>query len=539
MFFNYKYFSRFFIIIVSLHYFHDLAKANGEEHMHPLFNFKATARLHKRGLPLLEFKHSKIPELDFNYWQELGQNRLEKQLKSKSTLNTNLAKNVIMFLGDGMSIPTLAAGRVYMGGEDKQFSFEEFPYMGLSKTYCVNTQVADSACTATAYLGGVKANYATIGLTAAVSLYDCDGQNNTAHHVSSLAAWAQDQGMATGIVTTTRITHASPAGIFAHVANRNWEDDSEILKDNGDPDVCPDIANQLIYGTVGQKLNVILGGGRTHFLPKLNSNGSRLDGRNLIKEWKSLHGLSGQYIETREDLLNLPKSSERVLGLFAMDHLPYHLDANATVTPSLDEMVQVALDMLDFQSQGKGYFLFVEGGRIDHAHHDALAMKALDETVEFDKAIRLAQLQTSNEDTLIVVTSDHSHTMSIAGYSSRRNDIVGINNGQMGMDGLPYATLSYANGPGYVNNLLTQSDGFKRRNLQQVNMDDKNYQFPSVVPLDSETHGGDDVGVFANGPFAHLFTGVYEQNFIPHAIAHASCLGSGKTACSDGLHSRW
>ncbi|GBP04315.1 Membrane-bound alkaline phosphatase [Eumeta japonica] len=101
-----------------------------------------------------------------------------------------------MFLGDGTSIPTITAGRVYLGGEERQFSFEKFPYVGLSKTYCANTQVADSACTATAYLGGVKANY---------------------------AAWAQAQGMATGLITTTSVTHASPAGIYAHAANRDWE----------------------------------------------------------------------------------------------------------------------------------------------------------------------------------------------------------------------------------------------------------------------------------------------------------------------------
>lgn len=107
-----------------------------EERMHPLFKFKAaerSARLEKRALPMLRFEYLKNRELDSNHWQELGQSILEKQLKSKSTLNTNLAKNVIMFLGDGMSIPTLTAGRVYMGGEEKQFSFEEFPYMGLSK----------------------------------------------------------------------------------------------------------------------------------------------------------------------------------------------------------------------------------------------------------------------------------------------------------------------------------------------------------------------------------------------------------------------
>ncbi|GBP04313.1 Alkaline phosphatase, tissue-nonspecific isozyme [Eumeta japonica] len=183
------------------------------------------------------------------------------------------------------------------------------------------------------------------------------------------------------------------------------------------------------------------------------------------------------------------------MGLFAANHMPYHLDANSAEVPTVEEMLQVAMNILEKQSQGKGYFLFVEGGRIDHAHHDTLAMKALDETAEFAKAIEYARKKTNLQETLIVVTSDHSHTMSVAGYSSRKNDIFGVNNAQLALDQLPYATLSYANGP---------------------------------VPLESETHGGDDVAVFASGPFAHLFTGVYEQNFIPHAMGYASCLGKNE-----------
>lgn len=506
-----------------------------DHHMHPMFTFKQN-RLRKRDMPMLSFESSK-PEEDLSeYWNDVGQSILEKQLESKTKLNTNLAKNVIMFLGDGMSIPTITAGRVYLGGEEKQFSFEKFPYIGLSKTYCANTQVADSACSATAYLGGVKANYGTLGVTAATELNDCQAQNITEHHVNSIAAWAQSQGMATGLITTTAVTHASPAGVYAHAANRNWENDAEVLKTNNDPNICTDIATQLVYGSVGRKLNVILGGGREHFLPRHHEEGKRLDGHNLIEEWQHLHGSRAHFVVNKKDLLNLPSNTERVMGLFASNHNPYHLDADPESIPTLEEMVQSALVILEKQSQGKGYFLFVEGGRIDHAHHDTLALKALDETAEFDKAIHFAHQHTQRDDTLIVVTSDHSHTMSVAGYSSRKNDIFGINNGQLALDQLPYATLSYANGPGFDNNMLKYNMGLKRKNLLEINMKHKNYQFPTAVPLESETHGGDDVAVFASGPFAHLFTGVYEQNFIPHAMGYASCLGTRKTACTDGWY---
>lgn len=133
-------------------------------------------------------------------------------------------------------------------------------------------------------------------------------------------------------------------------------------------------------------------------------------------------------------------------------------------------MVAKALDVLE-ADQEKGYFLFVEGGRIDHAHHDAQAERALDETVEFGKAIELARKRTQLENTLIVVTSDHSHTMSIAGYSSRGNDILGINNSQNGDDELPYSTLSYANGPGHVMNM--NKHGRKHLRANEMHRQDK------------------------------------------------------------------
>lgn len=397
--------------------------------------------------------------------------------------------------------------------------------------------MADSACTATAYLGGVKGNYATIGVSAAVELNDCAAQNNSLHHVHSIAEWAQARGMLTGLITTTAVTHASPAGIYAHAANRNWESDAEVLANNGNPELCSDIASQLINGRVGQNLNVILGGGRSNFLSQnekdeQNIAGKRLDGQNLIKKWQQLNGNSGYYAATRKELLQTPKNISKILGLFAANHLPYHLDDQDHEAPSLQEMVKVALDLLESQNNTNGYFLFVEGGRIDHAHHDTMAMKALDETAEFDKAIHAARSCTSLKDTLVLVTSDHSHTMSVAGYSSRKNDIFGINNAQLAADLLPYSTLSYANGPGFADNVFNQNGATKRKNLKLINMKRKDYKFPTMVPLESETHGGDDVAVFASGPYAHLFTGVYEQNFIPHALGYAACLGGRKTACS-------
>lgn len=104
-----------------------------DHRMHPTFNFKPVDRLYKRAMPMLKFDSSKPEEKYLEFWNDVGQDILSQQLASKSLLNTNMAKNVIMFLGDGMSIPTITAGRVYLGGEEKQFTFEKFPYIGLSK----------------------------------------------------------------------------------------------------------------------------------------------------------------------------------------------------------------------------------------------------------------------------------------------------------------------------------------------------------------------------------------------------------------------
>ncbi|EEB11719.1 membrane-bound alkaline phosphatase precursor, putative [Pediculus humanus corporis] len=451
-------------------------------------------------------------------------------------MNTNEAKNVILFLGDGMSIPTITASRIYKGqlngksGEDDFLSFEEFPFLGLAKTYCVDSQVADSACTSTAYLGGVKANEGTIGVSAKVKRMDCESANNVTNHVLSIATWAQKAGKSTGFVTTTRVTHASPAGLYAHTAEREWEDDVGVEKSGKNATTCPDIAQQLIFDKPGIDFNVIMGGGRRSFYPQeivdaTGIKGKRRDGKNLIESWekdKIKRQASYAYITTRNHLLTLNPLPEYLLGLFSPSHMDFHLDAKLS-EPLLEEMTSAAIKIL--QKNKNGFFLFVEGGKIDLAHHDNLAQKSLDETVEFSKAVSAAVRLTDEDDTLILVTADHAHVMSMSGYSKKGNNIFGF--AGEGMDGLQYPTLSYANGPGYWK---TDLNG-KRLDIKKFNTDGISFRFPAMVPLPKETHGGDDVAVFARGPWSHLFSGTFEQNFIPHALGYASCTGKGLTVC--------
>ncbi|XP_023312076.1 membrane-bound alkaline phosphatase-like [Anoplophora glabripennis] len=463
-----------------------------------------------------------------SYWHEKAQAVLKQKLKIRH--NENVAKNVIMFIGDGMSIPTLTATRMYMGDEENELSFERFHHTALSKTYCVDAQTADSACSATAYLGGVKANIATIGVTAAVELNDCDEMVKKENHVHSIASWSQDVGKRTGIVTTSTVTDASPSGAYAHIANRLWQNDATVTEAGWNATKCRDIAYQLIKGKTGSKFNFILGGGSQMFLPighedEAGSRGTRSDGRNLIEEWlKDKKNKEARYVWNRDQLLDVPEDVEYVFGLFSEGYMPYNLDRNTSSTPSLAEMTEAAIKVVSRGNGAKkGFFLFIEGGRIDHGHHAALAQKALDETVELSKAIEKALEMTNEDDTLIVVTADHAHTLSMSGYPERNNGIFDI----AGTDtnGYGYLTLNYANGPGYKPN---------GHRVDSDDTNDKDYQFPGIYNLTSETHGADDVGIFANGPWAHLYSGVIEENTIPHIMAYASCVGPGLTACSKG-----
>lgn len=138
------------------------------------------------------------------------------------------------------------------------------------------------------------------------------------------------------------------------------------------------------------------------------------------------------------------RHKQYVSGLFEAMHMKYRLESNAIKQPTLAEMTRKAIEVLS--KEKNGYFLFVEGGLIDAAHHQVQATIALDETVELSKAVQQAVDMTNEDDTLIVVTSDHSHTMTMSGYPDRGSGISGLS-GSMGLDNLPYATLSYANGP--------------------------------------------------------------------------------------------
>ncbi|CAN7984808.1 unnamed protein product, partial [Ixodes hexagonus] len=466
-----------------------------------------------------------VPEdLDPNYWVQLGQETLNRLLET-DVVNAP-AKNVIIFVGDGMGISTVTASRIYGGqlqgrrGEGSSLAFEYFPFTALVKTYSVDKQVTDSAASATALFCGSKTKFTMLGVSALANLSECDSL--AGHEIDSFIKRAQDKGEATGLVTTTRVTHATPAALYTHSVHRDWENDVRVPKDAAHK--CKDIARQLIEDAPGKNLNVILGGGLAQFKDKQTAGGKRGDGMNLIEDWKRSKE-NRKFVTNRDELLAVDtNTTDYLLGLFADDHMAYelHRQESSSKQPSLADMVTTAVKLL--RRNENGFALMVEGGRIDHGHHENRAVLALRDAVEFSNAVAVAMNLTSPKETLVLVTADHSHAFTLNGYASRGNSILG-SAGVSESDGLSYTTLSYANGPSTT----------KRKNGTDTESSD--YQQAVLVPLKQETHGGEDVALYASGPMAHLVHGVLEQNVVAHIIEYAACLGDGTVRRSRCLES--
>lgn len=480
------------------------------------------------------------------------------------------ARNVILFVGDGMGPSTVTAARIregeqkgmawvdgestaFDGPESNDLSFDRFPFAGLIKVYNTNSQVPDSAGTMTAMVTGVKTDIGVFGYDESVERGDCSTAGDDNVLMTSLEL-AEIAGLSTGIVTTARLTHATPGANYAKSPDRNYEDDSDIPADSNCAGVQEDIASQLVsfefrmrdMGYDVDGIEVAMGGGRRHFIPRdvafnvekpadAGAEGDRTDGRNLPQEWQSLYP-EGVYVTDSEGFAAIdPDGTERVLGLFQESHMSYELDRGNDVAgePSLSQMTSKAIQLLD--NNPNGFFLQVESGRIDHAHHAGNAAGALEETIEFARAVQTAVNLTSQEDTLILVTADHSHVFTIGGYVRRGNPILGkavyagSDAEELAEDGLPFTTLGYTNGRGFCDlGDETDSDvGYGcpvtsgRVDLSSIDTEAVGFHQEALIPLTSETHSGEDIAVYGLGPGASLVRGTNEQNLIFHFTDYA------------------
>ncbi|KAI0980049.1 hypothetical protein GJ496_011587 [Pomphorhynchus laevis] len=467
------------------------------------------------------WQHEQNPD----YWRNMGRQSLRYQL-NKSILNKP-SKNAILLIGDGMGVSTTSAGPIHQ-------HWIKLPFTGLSKTYNIDYQTPDSAATATAYLCGVKSRSGTIGVNGFCkrSDYSCCGKSE--YFASSILAAAKQAGKSTGIVTSTRITHASPASAFAHCPNRDWEvfDDENFSKTEY-AHGCRDIADQLIDNF--DILDVVIGGGRTNFIPNTMADpeypevrGRRVDGRNLIEEWKAKmtsKGKTPNFVWSNNDFHNLSTNKiDNLLALLEPSHMHYEIDRIKLKLsePSLAQMTATAISIL--QKNPNGFVLFVEGGRIDHGHHGTEARRALGDFASFDDSLNTCLQLTSADDTQIVVSADHSHVFTVGGYAYRNNDIFGFAANDMengsNVDGMPFTSILYGNGPGYINS----SDRLNKSYWNTVDLHSHDFKYHSAVPLNSESHGAEDVIVYASGPRSHLYTGTFEQSDIFHYMVYSMCL---------------
>jgi alkaline phosphatase len=430
------------------------------------------------------------------------------------------AKNIIFFLGDGMGPSTVTASRIYQYGEDGSLTMDKLERTARIKTYSNDAQTTDSAPSMAAYMTGIKMNNEVISMSAETIATppgkDANGNlgiNNCAASgngviVPTLLELAKAKGKAVGSITTTELTHATPAATFSHICNRNAQ---------------YAIAAQVVPGgagyntALGDGVDVMMGGGRNHFTPynATSNKAGRVDARNLLTE---LAAKGYTVAATKSDMAAAPLT-KKFIGLYSSkSHLEYELDRVATPPlgegasqPSLAEMTTKAMDILSQNTSG--YFLMVEGGRIDHALHGTNAKRALTDTIAFDNAVKAALEKARLTDptlanTLIVVTADHDHTLAFNGYGKRGNPILDINRNYK--DGLPskdadgntYTTLVFGNGPNRPN---------LRTNLDSATVLADNYLQETGVRLASETHGGGDVKLLATGAGAKIFKGTLDN----------------------------
>lgn len=472
--------------------------------------------------------------------QSVSQDKVQDQARGKAQVpappaSTPPAKNVILFIGDGMGISTITAARIYDGqsrgetGEENLLSFERFPNVALVKTYNSNQQVPDSAGTASAMNTGVKTRAGVIGIGPAAHRGDCgEAQANS---LPTIAEILHGEGKAIGIVSTMRLTHATPAAVYAHSADRDWEGDADMPATERAKG-CRDIGVQL----TSFPFDVALGGGTSRLLGTKKGGKRLVPGADLVRSWQTRTG--GTVVTTRAELASARPGGRPLLGLFAPDHMGYMLERRVDSSePTLSEMTAAAIDKLG--ASPTGYFLMIEGGNIDHGHHEGRADIALSETQELSRAVALALSKVDLSETLVLVTADHSHVFTIAGYPTRGNPILGLAAGNDGRgepsgspilaaDGKPYTTLGYQNGPGAVRVTArpAPTGGAGERQQALVPTADT---FNNGAPL-AETHGGEDVALYAIGPGAGRVHGVIEQNRIFDIMACAVAVSSPCTS---------
>ncbi|MFK7872446.1 MAG: alkaline phosphatase [Oligoflexales bacterium] len=367
------------------------------------------------------------------------------------------AKNVILFIGDGMGLASLTGSRIWAHGSAGQLHIEKLPTIGLVKTFSSSDYVTDSAAAATTLASGVKTYNGAIGVSDPE--YD---PTRSSRDVETLIDVAKKLGKSTGIISTARVTHATPASFYAHTNHRS----NEAI-----------VAQQIATS----QLDLLFGGGikgvdhKESFLKNLNAH-----------EWVLIQNKSQLFDEF---------GTKKVLGVFSKSHMSYESNRDLSSSePSLQNMVDAAVTLL--KKNPSGFFLVVESGRIDHAAHLNDARNHFNEIQIFDQVIG-KEYDRDHSETLIIVTSDHeTGGLALSGYQGRKEtrgeNLFFPNSNQRHF-------VSFASGPGH------SGDHF----LIQ----------PSLYLSEVAMHTAVDVPIFSAGPCSSFFQGFMGNDDIAWKIA--------------------
>ena len=415
--------------------------------------------------------------------------------------------NVIMLVMDGSSNNAITLSRWYKG---ESLAMDEI-LTGAMRTYSAESAITDSAPAATALATGHKSNDKYVGVLP--SLINSPGLEQIAKEdafkpVANVLEGAKQQGKATGIISTSEIQHATPAGFSAHVNNRSQ---------------YGDIAGQQVY----QNIDVVLGGGLESLTPGTTKN-ARKDGESLMSV---LEDKKYELVQTRDELLK--SQSDKIWGSFATSALAYDFDRQATNSdePTLAEMTSKAIDTLEKDKDG--FFLFVEGSKVDWAAHANDTIGMISDILSFDDAVKEA-IEFAKEDgnTMVIAVTDHGNSGITMGNANTTNTYSSIPVSAY-IDPLKKATMTIE---GALSTLKTD-----KSNLVEVaalygldNLtEDELATLNSAENLGSEMvklladranigfttggHTGEDVFLYSYGP--SKVSGLVENTYLAHAMA--------------------
>lgn len=455
------------------------------------------------------------------------------------------ARNAILFVGDGMGIATVSATRVLSVGVGGDLVLDRMPFTALSRTATTDHITPDSAGTMSAMITGVNTNNGVISMDPSTERRDFNGDGDGAP-LTTLVERAKAAGMPVGIVTTARVTHATPAAAYGHINERTRERELALQ-------LLP--TDATYNAALGDGLDLLMGGGRRHFLPReeLDEEGApgrRRDGRDLRAEFQAA---GYHYVWNGAGFDALQPADLPALALFSPSHMEYEYDRalDPGQEPSLAEMTTKAIELLEARARAigsaRGYLLIVESGRIDHAHHDGNAFRSLVDAEQFDIALGAALAAVDLDETLVVATADHSHAFLLTGYQLRPegelpyavtrtvetytgappgaevlNTVhsLSASSGRVfqarDANGLPYTALVYGNGPGYREERASPRADLHLDlvGLHPAGPLDPNYVQEAAVPRGEETHAAEEVGLYAIGPGAERLRGTVRNTFV-------------------------